>query len=1178
MKRSAITLVLWFPVVFVCLLLAVPAWAAAPADRPMREAGRFETVWKNPKPIRLISRESIKIEVPPVPARAGVDTVLSLRTRLRSERLNGWNNYLAVRINGRPVNAVDDLVRTRLINRPNEYNDKIYFRGHCILGNRLNTFFSPSFDRWEFHLKEPVQTREKYWFILRVEDLLHADRPNVIELTDTAKFRDFGAKKAEEIVVIVDPLEVGYFAKPAPRISRKCGLSAKTFEPVMRLAHGASTVEVNKLGGLRISHGRGVFVLESAFSYPNAGFNVFSGTLDKSQSAWRPNIRKDGRKIIISAAGEQHRVRRVIELLDDRLDFHDTVANLTDQILPVMALNTIGLDAPQESIWIGGMPNAGSFSIATSVDSQNSTVFISAKDVHVGIYAKDTVLRNQFRLESSPRTVTFGTKQLGIAPKKSCTLRWRVYLSGDPDYFSFINRIRNDDDLNYTLIGPFDFLRYSQGWTGAKRKDIQRTFANECWRVGNVMPWFDYYNGPLNPHSYDRPKFKALAQAAVKNVTDAVPGFFILGGREITFFTVPKEADWSKLPEADSFGKKADGSYSFINEHCPDPKSRYIFAYPALDNAYHKRLMNDVDFLMDECGYRGLYFDIFTVPSAVSYDRWDGHSVDIDPETYTLVRTKNNVPILMGPAQAEMIKKIMSKGGVVVCNQSSASEEMQSLPVMSFVEGTYNVPGTYLYSPIGLCNMWTNFSDEEQKKGATLVDQLTQRLKLGALMYHYCPHLGLGPSEYEAYQILAHSFPITPVGLHAGWIEGKERIITCKPGRYTWKRADKPRVLVWNAEGRRVRQSVAIVKGEKTWTIDLAELPQGGVGIVEEDPYELAQRRRPLPVAPPTDRLGDVVAGPITECKLRNVISDPGCEHLIGKPANDSWSYASADKFVVDKEVLHTGKQSMRLDAKNKDTKYGTYSGVGASSEPIRYVEFGGWAKVKPTRGEGARPWFYAQIRLKDGKLIESTASFKQSPLQWQFVGNRVPVGDKEIKRIILYCFVQGHVGPVWLDDMYIGLKPQPFTKGPNLIPEPGFEDTSKWRPHAEGFSTDDSVEHSGKRSLRLKAEKAFRIYGAHTIVKPDGPADGLLIGGWCRSTKTGGRASITADVHYKDGRALPCLSVIFPEGEHNWVNLEKEILISRREIDYITITAELLFAPAGQVWLDDVYLHLLRR
>ncbi len=60
------------------------------------------------------------------------------------------------------------------------------------------------------------------------------------------------------------------------------------------------------------------------------------------------------------------------------------------------------------------------------------------------------------------------------------------------------------------------------------------------------------------------------------------------------------------------------------------------------------------------------------------------------------------------------VKKIMSKGGIVVCNQSSASEEMQSLPVMSFVEGTYNVPGTYLYSPIGLCNMWTNFSDEEQ--------------------------------------------------------------------------------------------------------------------------------------------------------------------------------------------------------------------------------------------------------------------------------------------------------------------------------------------------------------------------------------------------------------------------------------------------------------------------------
>ena len=308
----------------------------------------------------------------------------------------------------------------------------------------------------------------------------------------------------------------------------------------------------------------------------------------------------------------------------------------------------------------------------------------------------------------------------------------------------------------------------------------------------------------------------------------------LVAGREITFFTAAKDADWSKLPEADSFAKKADGSYEHRGESCPDPKSVYLFAYPALDNAYHQRLMKDVDYLMDECGFGGVYFDIFTVPGAVSYDRWDGHSVDIDPKDHTLVRTKNNVPILMGPAQAQMVQKIIDKGGIVACNQSSTSEELQSKPVMGFVEGTYNVPGTHLWSPIGLCNMWTNFSDAEQKDPATLVDQITQRLKLGGLTYHYCAYLGLKPDETDVFELMAHCFPITPVGLHAGWIEGEERIITCVAGQYTWPHADKPVLLIWNAQGERVEVAAPITRTEGAWAIDLSDLPAGGIGIIEQ--------------------------------------------------------------------------------------------------------------------------------------------------------------------------------------------------------------------------------------------------------------------------------------------------------------------------------------------------------
>ena len=178
------------------VLIAVaicPIVRAEPADKPMREAGKMDLVWKADKPVRIISGESVEFQLPAVPARGGVETVIALRTRLQNDRLNGWSPYLAIWVNNRPVRAVDDWARIRLINRPDVYNDKVYKTGHCMFDNAVNTFFSPSFDAWTFELAEPVQTREKYWFILRVEDLLFTDRPNVLKLQNITKYKDFGA-------------------------------------------------------------------------------------------------------------------------------------------------------------------------------------------------------------------------------------------------------------------------------------------------------------------------------------------------------------------------------------------------------------------------------------------------------------------------------------------------------------------------------------------------------------------------------------------------------------------------------------------------------------------------------------------------------------------------------------------------------------------------------------------------------------------------------------------------------------------------------------------------------------------------------------------------------------------------------------------------------------------------
>ena len=73
----------------------------------------------------------------------------------------------------------------------------------------------------------------------------------------------------------------------------------------------------------------------------------------------------------------------------------------------------------------------------------------------------------------------------------------------------------------------------------------------------------------------------------------------------------------------------------------------------------------------------------------------------------------------------------------------------------------------------------------------------------GPLYFHYSyPDLtetGPGSGEYGP---INHMFPFTPVALHAGWMEGRERILTCVSGNYIWKNSVKPIVHLFGLDGR----------------------------------------------------------------------------------------------------------------------------------------------------------------------------------------------------------------------------------------------------------------------------------------------------------------------------------------------------------------------------------------
>jgi hypothetical protein len=114
-----------------------------------------------------------------------------------------------------------------------------------------------------------------------------------------------------------------------------------------------------------------------------------------------------------------------------------------------------------------------------------------------------------------------------------------------------------------------------------------------------------------------------------------------------------------------------------------------------------------------------------------------------------------------------------------------------------------------------------------------LVGTAITYLRYGALLYHYgaeIPAEGAGSGEYGPFN---HMFPITPSELGEGFVIGRERIVAAVSGTFAWNHANKPRVLVFDATGRRTRAESGVRKTDKGWSVDLNIEDWENIAVVE---------------------------------------------------------------------------------------------------------------------------------------------------------------------------------------------------------------------------------------------------------------------------------------------------------------------------------------------------------
>ena len=758
--------------------------------------------------------------------------VLRFQTRMAYKELEGWGNYLNIKVNGENLDEQDKYARSRLLNRNNFFAAAGHRDQALASGCNYLTFFTDDFDRinpkW---IKDAAQLRENTWFVLRLDEMLKPGKGNTV--TFTSRMLDPSFRYEVEI----RNLEFGFLL---PRKNHSV-IVPKDFKAAHQIQYNGETFELSANGALRFPHGKKQLLLESFFSYPHAGkvLNSFSVS-DRNSGApgWRTQIRKNGSGFTIDAKCRFYSLTREIRFSGNHIDFTDTYANPGKEPVGIILKQQLYFGSEAQELRFGGIKTNPRFAVSNVGSPSNPTIFAGFPDQSLGVMLIDTVSRAHMTAGGSSTELHFGSNQLALDPGAQRTLKWRIYrMKGD--YWTFINQVRRDIGANFTIPGycqfsattyqkPHPDCRFVGGFLKAMDRKRPR------WIM--TAPWFCYYDGSLCKTAEEWLKtYRKVQQDFDTRIAAGLPGAKIVPQFETSIQPIPRKIRMTRYPEdkdkydTDCLIVDARGRYRFTRQWTVGKPVTNYRSYIVQGTKYYRKIFDGVKGAM-AAGAGGIYFDIFAANSA-TYDRQDGASGEIDPTDFTLKRRYARCLILEENAKRELVDHIHRKGGAVICNGFPAWESMASVPIMAFYECNdldFNaIAAGHLGTPVGLSLGWVR---KEKRTGKDLIRALVGRLKGGGLFFAYITELVSGKDAYDAINLM---YPITIEELHAGWIKGRERTLAAVPGIYTVGGSLAPEVARFRADGTRDPNPP---KAEKTasgqWSVDLRNLPDGDFAVI----------------------------------------------------------------------------------------------------------------------------------------------------------------------------------------------------------------------------------------------------------------------------------------------------------------------------------------------------------
>jgi hypothetical protein len=520
----------------------------------------------------------------------------------------------------------------------------------------------------------------------------------------------------------------------------------------------------------------------SSCSYPDAGDNrLLVGPGDrKGEPGWQVTTKRiSGDQYEVSARGKHYLLTRKVRLYPDRVSVQDTFRNTTRADLGIIVDNHLDATAaPYESWAVAGYPGSD-----RRKGAESPSVYAGWKDCGVGMLPLDDVYVVQSTVYADGKRAGAMTDEFGLAAGAEYTLEWAVYPTAKPDYYEFLNRVRKDEGRNGHVAGGFAFLPQTPPIT-REYAELRNLAYGAFGCLCNVAddPEIEIEGLDFLWLPKERARLKAEF-AAIRQVNPRLKLMFHIAHSLISTNKPEQHYPDSRVLNPDGSQVVYPADYATTSYFSPQRRQEgykwYIY-YPTPGNSFHDALMKSVDVLVDDIGAGGAFMDgfLYGYGSRVIYDKWDGHSVEIDPKTRTVKGRLGNVILLSQPSMVEFTRRMNARNAVVVANGIVMTRTIGREKLVTDQECTSG-PITHLaQTPCALGNPYVI------KGEADVYKDVLDKLSWGLLYFYYSEGTLTYPSLPQ------RMYPITIEEIHSGTVRGRERLITMHSGVYGWPGSD----------------------------------------------------------------------------------------------------------------------------------------------------------------------------------------------------------------------------------------------------------------------------------------------------------------------------------------------------------------------------------------------------